>query len=383
MSRQQLFATPSDVVIPQKLCDIVNQYAQNLIINQSGSGSNADAGFGYNEINVTDNISSSGNTVNALQIFMGLNGSAVDSARQALLSTLWLVQPTSASNPNRFYVAGTNSARAVSGDGGGAGTEKGAMFGGNDVVTLAAAATHMAACVGREMNIGCETGSSVLDKYLLSFVQLSTDAVSGSRNDSCLLFANQSGAVGWGASLLQMGDGINAAPLKMTGSVLIAKGSQTIANGFDFTNVTCNGAILKAPSGSIFLGNTGNGTLGVQHADTSLNVLFCGTTKGIRFGNTASNSTIEGVDNTGVGSFQPLAINGSTLALQSNGGTEVLAFDASSPPLVKFSTAGAWTANGSVATTMTSLGPTGSHTTIQEWFTVKNSSGTVRYIPAF
>jgi hypothetical protein len=32
---------------------------------------------------------------------------------------------------------------------------------------------------------------------------------------------------------------------------------------------------------------------------------------------------------------------------------------------------------------MSSLGPTGSHTTIQEWFTVKNASGTVRYIPAF
>lgn len=42
-----------------------------------------------------------------------------------------------------------------------------------------------------------------------------------------------------------------------------------------------------------------------------------------------------------------------------------------------------WTANGSVATTMTSLGPTGSHTTIQEWFTVTNASGAVRYIPAY
>jgi len=40
-------------------------------------------------------------------------------------------------------------------------------------------------------------------------------------------------------------------------------------------------------------------------------------------------------------------------------------------------------ANGSVATAMTNLGPAGSHTTVQEWLTVKNAAGTVRYIPCF
>lgn len=42
-----------------------------------------------------------------------------------------------------------------------------------------------------------------------------------------------------------------------------------------------------------------------------------------------------------------------------------------------------WAVNSNVATTMTSLGPQGSHTTVQEWLTVVNSSGTVRYIPAY
>jgi hypothetical protein len=45
--------------------------------------------------------------------------------------------------------------------------------------------------------------------------------------------------------------------------------------------------------------------------------------------------------------------------------------------------AGAFTADGTTATTMTSLGPTGAHTTVQEWFTVTDASGTVRYIPAY
>lgn len=40
-------------------------------------------------------------------------------------------------------------------------------------------------------------------------------------------------------------------------------------------------------------------------------------------------------------------------------------------------------ANGAIGTTMTSLGPTGSHTTVQEWLMVKNPAGTVRYIPMY
>lgn len=45
--------------------------------------------------------------------------------------------------------------------------------------------------------------------------------------------------------------------------------------------------------------------------------------------------------------------------------------------------AGGFTANGSTALSLTSLGPSGSHATVQEWFTVQDASGTPRYIPAF
>ena len=40
-------------------------------------------------------------------------------------------------------------------------------------------------------------------------------------------------------------------------------------------------------------------------------------------------------------------------------------------------------ANGSVATVLGSVGPVGSHTTVQEWFAIKNASGVTRYIAAF
>ena len=40
-------------------------------------------------------------------------------------------------------------------------------------------------------------------------------------------------------------------------------------------------------------------------------------------------------------------------------------------------------ANGSVATAMSSVGPLGSHTTIQEWLVVLDNNGKAVYVPAF
>lgn len=48
-----------------------------------------------------------------------------------------------------------------------------------------------------------------------------------------------------------------------------------------------------------------------------------------------------------------------------------------------FSATQSWTANSNVATTMTSLGPQGSHTTVQKWLVVVDNTGTVVYIPAY
>jgi len=51
--------------------------------------------------------------------------------------------------------------------------------------------------------------------------------------------------------------------------------------------------------------------------------------------------------------------------------------------LVKFSGTSMAAANGSVATVLGSLGPAGSHTTVQEWLTFKNASGVQRWVPCF
>jgi hypothetical protein len=50
---------------------------------------------------------------------------------------------------------------------------------------------------------------------------------------------------------------------------------------------------------------------------------------------------------------------------------------------VKFSNAGSFSANGSVATALGSVGPAGSHTTVQKWLTIVDNGGANLYIPAF
>jgi hypothetical protein len=50
---------------------------------------------------------------------------------------------------------------------------------------------------------------------------------------------------------------------------------------------------------------------------------------------------------------------------------------------IKFSNAANFSANGSVATVLGSLGPTGANTTVQKWLTFQDNAGTTRYVPCF
>jgi hypothetical protein len=44
---------------------------------------------------------------------------------------------------------------------------------------------------------------------------------------------------------------------------------------------------------------------------------------------------------------------------------------------------GSFAANGSVATVLGSLGPTGSHVAVQKWLQIVDNTGTVGWIPIF
>lgn len=50
---------------------------------------------------------------------------------------------------------------------------------------------------------------------------------------------------------------------------------------------------------------------------------------------------------------------------------------------LNFTTAASFAANGTAATTMTSLGPQGAHTTVQEWLVIVNNNGFIRFAPLY
>ena len=98
---------------------------------------------------------------------------------------------------------------------------------------------------------------------------------------------------------------------------------------------------------------------------------------------------------SGSGSQQNLLLPNGSLYLPSDNGVAingnfVIHADSSSDLVVgatsgslQLASSGAWAANGSVATTVTSLGPAGSHTTIQKWLKVKDDAGGDIYIPGY
>lgn len=98
---------------------------------------------------------------------------------------------------------------------------------------------------------------------------------------------------------------------------------------------------------------------------------------------TAGNGPVLSVGSSSANSALSLTSKGTAnLNLQTNNGaTTVLAIQNSG--LVKFAAAGSFSANGAIATVLGSLGPTGSHTTVQKWLTIVDNGGTTGYVPVF
>ena len=90
-----------------------------------------------------------------------------------------------------------------------------------------------------------------------------------------------------------------------------------------------SGALYADTSGNVAIGATTTGVkLNVSQVDTSVGVLFNGTTRAVRFGFNTTGSSIEGVDNTGVTSYQPLTIGGADVRFATSG-TERMRIDSS------------------------------------------------------
>lgn len=69
---------------------------------------------------------------------------------------------------------------------------------------------------------------------------------------------------------------------------------------------------------------------------------------------------------------------------QVNASLGALSFNnATAPGEIAVNSANAWAANGTTATSVTSVGPLNAHTTVQEWLVFYDPAGNQRFVPAF
>lgn len=139
----------------------------------------------------------------------------------------------------------------------------------------------------------------------------------------------------------------------------------------DVTTVAGNCATTVA----LIQGKTVSGTTGTVNVVFSNAPTLTGTL-------TAAAITVSGSMSVGTASTDFLLLSGSATApsITTSGGDIAINSNSGS---VQFANASMFSANGSVLTVLGGIGPVGSHTTVQTWFTIKDSGGAVRYIPAF
>ncbi len=204
----------------------------------------------------------------------------------------------------------------------------------------------------------------------------SSNAMSFITNGSFRGSATSGGALVWGSSGTARAFTSGSSGGSGTPLVQHQNNSATPANDGEALMSFSTGTTAPA---TLFLGQSASSTVGTQTAVASGTMLG-----GVEFHGSDGtafrySSLIRGeVDATVATNQVPGRI---VFATATTGGTMTTALTIDSAQQLKPAPA-SWTANGSVATAMSSLGPAGSHTTVQEWFTIK-SGANLRYVPAF
>lgn len=181
-----------------------------------------------------------------LQIHATIGGSLVTGARQMLDVTGDFTSPTSASNTNRFYVAGVFQMNVLSGDGGTSMTPLGSFFGENIVVRSGPGATFVGSFNGMEIDINLAAGTDPLDRIGVSSVAFC--CARGTVNDASYSVGSVGGvgAKPW-ITALNLTNGNAGPPLDSTnGCVICTSGEpETIKTFADLSNYTITGNILN------------------------------------------------------------------------------------------------------------------------------------------
>jgi trimeric autotransporter adhesin len=171
------------------------------------------------------------------------------------------------------------------------------------------------------------------------------------------------------------------------GYKLTGVGAQNVIIGYEVASTTLTTGLHNILIGvssncDVAAGSTSN--VMVMQGQSATSIISATATNGTPLVTMAGGSLTLGVASTTGGT---LILEGSTSgSVTLTGGTTGLFTTANignGASALTISGSGQWTANGTTATTMTSLGPTGSHATIQTWLTVTDNGGTVRYIPCY
>lgn len=381
--------------------------------------------------------------VSGLQVNWTGSGANATGARAAILGNVFFNSASNVGNTANFYASEILTCNIYSDDNGTVGTPKGVAYGLASVTYLKSTVKHWNAAWGAEFDLVCEAGSSTAAKIGVGAYLFTGDAVQGAVIDTGFMVAALAGTPGFRFGY-QVGSGTSS-PLSADGTAFGTFGSFTATNAIDVSSASWTGYLFK--SGPLKITGAGLMTLSANAAGTTLPAgTISGSLVGRFVGLDASPARLV-VDSFGTGTNTAFSTNnmrranGTLLAptaVQSgnllfgyvgtgygtssfldgggagmlgwasetftnngpvttgNGGTE-LGFNVTANGTisnaealrllntgqVKFTGAANFSANAAIATALGSVGPAGSHTTVQEWLTFQNASGVTRYVPCF
>ena len=176
----------------------------------------------------------------------------------------------------------------------------------------------------------------------------------------------------------------------VTGTVAVANGGTGTATAFTAGSVVFAGAsgTYSQDNANLFWDDTNNRLgIGTNSPSFKLNVVsatdttfavFAGTARAVRIATTATTASIEGVDQTGVASYQPLQFGGSTLNFSISGSTKAT-LDSNSNFLVGGTAVRATTAGAAHLDLFNGTAPAG---TLTNGISLYSSSGDFNFMDA-
>ena len=407
-----------------------------LYVTSKATGTSTSTFVGLNNITVTqDTVDASPAVVSALSINQHYGGGNTAGSRSPLYVSLFQDAPYGPTVTGTFGQATvgatiTNHAyfrNTIPG---------GLVEGANILAILHPGATGYNAVYGIEVDMAVWAGADVQQKYGIAVISSASDAVQGVTADSgfSLLSAVNTNpgwkngfSVGSFASPFPLDPAIGSAfhAQRQTSGASLPLAPSTARRGLDvfqpsfadrqifgrgFT-VNANGSVVVG-NGVLGLANDGV-TLDTRLQKTTAMTIVSGGSNGyvgweLLDEGTGLVARIDAVDGAGAATAVSIVIPGAagpglppnpvSFKMPDISGVAVgspltanLTWSGTAANVLSFQLSGGSlrvgpgliTANGSVATALSALGPAGSHTTVQEWLTVQNQAGVVRYIPCF